>query len=106
MLGACLFTEPAPNLAAGSVTLMQEGAVQLDPERRTAYKEAYERWRRDVDAVHRVILDGEQLDPLHFVALLRRESKSKATYDEAREQLLELPSGDDEADPFGDSNKG
>jgi hypothetical protein len=76
--------------------------MQLDPEKRTAYTDAYERWRRDLDAVHRVILDGEQMDPLHFIPLLRRESKSKAKYEEAREQVLGLPGADTDDDPFGD----
>lgn len=73
--------------------------MQLEGERKTAYVDAYERWRRDLDAVHRVLLDGEQLDPLHFVALLRRESKSKERYDSARQTVLGLPSGPD-GDPF------
>jgi len=77
--------------------------LHLSPEHQAAYREAYERWRRDLDAVHAVILDGEKLDPMHFVALLRRESKSKAKYDEARERLLGLPGGDED-DPFSGSN--
>jgi hypothetical protein len=79
--------------------------MQLDPERRVAYIEAYERWQRDLQAVHRVLLDGEHMDPLHFVPLLRRESKSKAKYEKAREKVLGLPGGEDD-DPFGDSDQG
>jgi hypothetical protein len=91
-------------IETGSRKLVHGGAsVQLSPENQSAYREAYERWRRDLDAVHAVILDGEKLDPMHFVALLRRESKSKTKYDEARERLLGLPGGDED-DPFGDSN--
>lgn len=77
-------------------------AVQLDAEKREAYTAAYERWRRDLDALHRVLLDGEQLDPPHFVALLRRESKSKDRYDEVRQRVLGLPDASPEDDPFGE----
>ncbi len=80
--------------------------MQLDAARRTEYTDAYERWQRDLQAVHRVLLDGEQMDPLHFVPLLRRESKSKAKYDEAREKTLGLPGGDDDDDPFGEIDEG
>jgi hypothetical protein len=76
--------------------------VQLDEQKREAYLEAYNRWRRDLDALHMVLIDGEVLDPPHFVALLRRESKSKARYDAVRESVLGLPGGDDDDDPFGD----
>lgn len=75
--------------------------MQLEPQKRAAYLDVYERWRRDLDALHRVLIDGEPLDPPHFVALLRRESKSKARYDAARENVLGLPGDDD--DPFGDA---
>jgi hypothetical protein len=75
--------------------------VKLDDERRAKYVEAYERWQRDLTALHRVLLDGEQLDPMHFVALLRRESHSKDRYDEVRKDVLGLPSGDDESFPAG-----
>ncbi|MHB8575781.1 MAG: hypothetical protein ACYDCQ_10685 [Dehalococcoidia bacterium] len=75
--------------------------MQLEGEKRTVYVAAYERWRRDLDALHKVLLDGEQLAPPHFIALLRRESKSKARYDAAREEVLGLPGGADD-DPFAD----
>ncbi|HZU77698.1 MAG TPA: hypothetical protein VFA70_13095 [Dehalococcoidia bacterium] len=73
--------------------------MKLGEPERTRYLEAYERWKRDLDALHRVLLDGESLDPMHFVALLRRESKSKERYDEARREVLGLPGGAEE-DPF------
>ena len=76
--------------------------MQLEPEKRARYAEAYERWRRDLEALHKVLIDGEPLDPPHFVALLRRESKSKARYDEVRQRVLGLPDASPEDDPFGD----
>ncbi len=80
--------------------------MQLDAARRADYLKAYERWQYDLQAVHRVLLDGEQMDPLHFVPLLRRESKSKEKYDEARETALGLPGGEESDDPFGETGKG
>ena len=76
--------------------------MQLDAEKREAYTAAYERWKRDLDALHRVLLDGEALDPPHFVALLRRESKSKDRYDEVRQRVLGLPDASPDDDPFRD----
>ncbi|HZQ37667.1 MAG TPA: hypothetical protein VFD32_17170 [Dehalococcoidia bacterium] len=76
--------------------------MQLDAGKREAYTAAYARWQRDLDALHRVLLDGEPLDPPHFVALLRRESKSKARYDEVRQRVLGLPDASPDDDPFGD----
>lgn len=74
--------------------------MKLEEPRRTAYVEAYERWHRDLDAMHRVLLEGDSMDPLHFVALLRRESKSKERYDQVRSEVLGLPGGAEEEDPF------
>ncbi|GEM_PF-1790667 len=76
--------------------------MQLDAEKRQAYSAAYERWQRDLAALHRVLLDGAALDPPHFVALLRRESKSKAKYDDVRQHVLGLPDASPDDDPFGD----
>ncbi|HLZ72763.1 MAG TPA: hypothetical protein VKV26_22900 [Dehalococcoidia bacterium] len=79
--------------------------MQLDQDKRAAYTAAYERWQRDLGALHRVLLDGDQLDPPHFVALLRRESKSKAKYDEVRQHVLGLPDASPDDDPFGESEE-
>lgn len=77
--------------------------VQLEEQKRNEYRTAYDRWQRDLTALHGVLLDGTPLDPPHFIALLRRESKSKAHYDAVRERVLGLPGGDDAHDhPFGD----
>jgi len=67
---------------------------RLEGEARERYVRAWERWRADIEALHRVLLDGEAMDPLHLVALLRRESKSKAQYDAARIEVLGLPAED------------
>ncbi len=73
--------------------------MKLEGENRRRYVEAWERWRADIDALHRVLLEGESMDPLHLVALLRRESKSKEKYDAERVEALGLPAAED--DPFG-----
>ena len=67
-----------------------------------AYRAAYERWRRDLDELHAVLLDGKALDPLRRIALIRRESHTKERYEEARAHLLGLPGTGDENDPFGE----
>lgn len=72
--------------------------MRLEGEKRAQYVAAWERWRTDVDALHKVLLDGEPLDPLHLVALLRREGKSKERYDAARVSALGLPPADDDGD--------
>lgn len=62
------------------------------------YRTAYARWLEDLTRLHAVLLDGESLDPLRRVALIRRESHSKDRYEAARAKLLGLP---DESDAGG-----
>ncbi|MGI8549415.1 MAG: hypothetical protein ACR2PL_01275 [Dehalococcoidia bacterium] len=66
--------------------------MSLDEDRTRDYREAYERWQRDLQGLHRVLLDGEPLDPMHRVALLRSESHSHDRYEEARQRFLGLRS--------------
>lgn len=58
------------------------------------YRAAFERWLDDLRQVHAVLLDGQPLDPMHRIALLRRESHSKERYEAARARLLGLPGPD------------
>ena len=78
--------------------------MKLEGGKRQRYLDAWQRWRADIDALHRVLFDGEQMDPLHLVALLRRESKSKEKYDAERVEALGLPDAEDDLfgapDPF------
>lgn len=68
-----------------------------------AYREAYEAWRKQLDHLHRVFLDGEPLRPDQMKGLLNREARAKEKYDEARLRLLGLDQG--EASPAsGDEN--
>ena len=78
----------------------REGAVELDETAVQEYRRAYERWTEDLGRLHEVLLDGKPLDPLHRIALLRRESHSKERYEAARAKLLGLPGGVAEESPF------
>ncbi len=72
----------------------------MDEQDTREYRAAYERWSADLHQLHAVLLDGKPLDPLHRVALIRRESHSKERYESARAKLLGLPDGGDEDSPF------
>jgi hypothetical protein len=74
--------------------------MALDEQTVAAYRAAWERWSEDLRRLHEVLLDGVPLDPLHRVALLRRESHSKERYDAARARLLGLPAEDPAGSPF------
>jgi hypothetical protein len=66
----------------------------MEVERRRAYMEVYERWQRDLQRLHSVLLDGAPLDPMHRVALLRSESHTHDRYEAARQTLLGIgPAG-------------
>ncbi len=72
----------------------------IDEERKRSYREAWEAWRHQLDALHRVFLDGEPMDPPRLKGLLNRETRAKAKYDEARRRLLGL--SEETLDIFGD----
>jgi hypothetical protein len=63
----------------------------MDEQSKQAYRAAYEAWIAQLERVHAVLLDGEPMDPMHRIALLRRESHLKERYEEARAALLGLP---------------
>jgi hypothetical protein len=62
-----------------------------DDAARAAYRAAYDAWTAELRRVHAVLLDGEPMDPMRRIALLRRESHLKDRYDAARARLLGLP---------------
>lgn len=64
------------------------------------YRAAYDAWVAQLARLHAVLLDGEPMDPMHRIALLRRESHLKERYDEARARFLGLPAESDDDDPF------
>ena len=71
--------------------------MRVDPERQQAYREAYRAWQEQLAALHRVVLDGDTLEPPKLKGLLNREARAKERYDAARLALLGL--GEQE-DPF------
>lgn len=71
--------------------------MRVDPERQQAYREAHQAWQEQFQALHRVGLDGEALEPPKLKGLLNREARAKERYDAARLALLGL--GEQE-DPF------
>jgi len=71
--------------------------MRVDPERQQAYREAYQAWQEQLAALHRVVLDGDTLEPPKLKGLLNREARAKERYDAARLALLGL--GEQE-DPF------
>lgn len=54
------------------------------------YREAWDAWQKQLDALHRVFLDGEPLRPDAMKGLLNREARAKDRYDAARRKLLGL----------------
>lgn len=63
---------------------------KLMQDRKREYLDAYEAWQAQVQAVHRVLLEGERLEPPKLKALLSREARTKERYDRARRALLGL----------------
>jgi hypothetical protein len=54
------------------------------------YIEAYATWQRHLEELHKVLLEGQRLDPPRLKGLLNREARAKDQYEEARRQLLGL----------------
>ena len=52
------------------------------------YRSAYEAWSSQLAELHRVLLDGERLEPVKLKGLLNREVRAKERYDQARKRLL------------------
>ncbi len=60
------------------------------------YLDAYQAWMAQLQALHRVLLEGERLDPLRLKGLLNREARAKERYEQARRRLLGLSSASGE----------
>jgi len=54
------------------------------------YREAFDAWLAHVQDMHKVLLDGQRLEPPKLKGLLNREARSKERYDAARRRLLGL----------------
>ncbi len=71
--------------------------MPTDPKLREEYRQAYDGWQRQLHDLHRVLLEGDAMEPPKLKGLLNREARAKERYDAARLALLGL--GDQE-DPF------
>ena len=60
------------------------------PDAKQEYIEAYQTWLNHLEAIHKVLLEGQRLEPPKLKGLLNREARSKDRYDQARRQLLGL----------------
>jgi hypothetical protein len=65
------------------------------------YREAWDAWRKQLDDLHAVFLNGESRKPEQLKGLLNRESRAKERYDAARNRLLGLD--DSPLAPGGDN---
>lgn len=54
------------------------------------YRRAYGDWEAQVAGLHRVVLDGERLEPPKLKALLNREARAFERFEVARRRLLGL----------------
>jgi hypothetical protein len=54
------------------------------------YRKAYQDWQDQLAGVHRVLLEGERMEPPKLKGLLNREARAKERYDAARRKLLGL----------------
>ena len=72
--------------------------MRVHPERQEEYRQAYQSWQEQLQALHRVFLEDEAIDAPKLKGLLNREARAKERYDGARLALLGL--GAQEADPF------
>ncbi len=59
-------------------------------DRKKEYIEAYQAWQEQLQALHRVMLEGERIDPPRLKGLLNREVRAKEKYEVARRRLLGL----------------
>lgn len=59
-------------------------------ESKQQYREALADWQEQLAALHRVLLDGERMEPPKLKGLLNREARAKERYETARRALLGL----------------
>jgi hypothetical protein len=76
----------------------------VDESTAAAYRTAWDAWRKQVDHLHRVFLEGEAIRPDQIKGLLNREERAKQRYDAARLALLGLDQSPLDATPASDNN--
>jgi hypothetical protein len=64
--------------------------VTASEDLKREYIEAYRAWQEQLLALHRVVLEGQRIDPPRLKGLLNREVRAKEKYEEARRRLLGL----------------
>ena len=64
--------------------------MTTNDDRKKEYTEAYQAWQEQLQALHRVVLEGQRMDPPRLKGLLNREIRAKEKYEEARRRLLRL----------------
>jgi hypothetical protein len=52
------------------------------------YRRAYDSWSAQLADLHRVLLDGDRLEPPKLKGLLNREARHFEAYEAARKRLL------------------
>ena len=62
----------------------------VDEATAQSYREAWDAWKKQLDHLHRVFLEGEVIKPDQIKGLLNREARAKEKYDAARLALLGL----------------
>ncbi len=68
----------------------------IEESPQAVYRSAYEGWKKQIEQLHAVLLEGEALHPTKLKGLLNREANAKDRYDEARRRLLGIPDSGDE----------
>jgi len=71
--------------------------VTASEDKKRIYIEAYEAWQVQLQALHRVVLQGQRIDPPRLKGLLNREIRAKEKYEEARRRLLGLGTDEEQA---------
>jgi hypothetical protein len=56
------------------------------------YRSAWEAWQKQLEHLHRVMLEGEAIRPDQLKGLLGREARAKERWEAARRRLLGLDS--------------
>ncbi len=93
---ACSFACPSGDRLPATLI-----AMKVSDDRRKAYLNVYEDWQRKLGEMHDVLLDGTHT-PVgdQFKGLLNREARAFEKFQNARLDLLGIPSADES--PFGD----
>jgi len=78
--------------------------LRVDDATARAYRAAWDGWMKQVERVHRVLLDDAAIAPAQLKGLLNREIRAWEAYEVARQRLLglkESPSPQDaDVNPF------